>query len=212
MRRLVLVMAAVLVVPLVRANTISTYAGGTDVTLGSYAYGQAVTTPSDGPWDHVVFAFLGSVYTPDGLPWVGPVPVVPPYGTLFLFSQEYLGAPMDLGGGPGLIAASSNRTADGWVFDEALILLPSTVYYFYGNELLGGAGGLGDGPGVGFSDPPGGYISGCNEFYPEPRECPFGGPGGSINYRLSGTAIPEPSALWLLASGIGLLAIRRRCS
>jgi hypothetical protein len=73
-----------------------------------------------------------------------------------------------------------------YVFPAALVLDSGTQYFIYENV---------ESPGSGGNTIAGGnsYFSGGGDFMPE---------GRALNFALSGTAVPKPSSLIVLASGV----------
>jgi hypothetical protein len=195
-------MAVALTLPVADAGVISTVTAGEDVALGDYAYGQAVTTPAGGPWHSVVFAFLGARIDTGGGTFIAP-PVLVPMGTLYMLSQEYGGAPADLGPlTPGFLGSANQLTAEGWAFDGSLAILPVTTYYFYSDSTLHGVG-------IHVFGGPGGYWTATGGPQCDGAvDCSFE-PTYETNYQLT-TAIPEPSMMWFLAAGMAVLGAWRR--
>ena len=203
MRSYVVAMAAALFLPAADAGVISTFTSGTDIALGGYSYGRAVTTPAGGPWNGVVFAFLGpSVDLGGGVYFQ---PVVAPVGTLYLLSQEFGGLPTELSPStPGFLGSSSSLTGDGWVFEESLTILPSTTYYFYNDSIMRG-------PGIDLFGAQGGYWTAFGgQTCDDTLDCVFA-PTFASNFRLS-AAIPEPWTASLMLPGMAILGVLGRRS
>ena len=160
---------------------------------GAYFPGNSFTTPSGGPWDHISFSWL-----------VGSAPRA--FGSLFLFSEPYLGSPQVLITGvppPSLMAESVSTAGGVYSFAPRVTLQPGTEYFVYADAV----GTVSFGP----ANPgEGGYAawvqSGVNARYDAT--------GLIHGYRLSGelTAVPEPSSVFsaiamILASAF---VLRRR--
>jgi hypothetical protein len=184
----------------VSAGTISEFGGGTATFLNEYHFGQMVTTPADGPWYNITFCFaftgLSGFTSCTGVS--GGQFFYP--GTLYLLSQQYLGLPSDLASAPGLLATSIGTSQSAWIFSSSVVLQPDTTYYFYE-----------DGTWAGGVSIPGGPIG------PFPTYMTQGWPNlntpfqttESMDFRLTGDLIPEPSPLTLLALGLLALLIAR---
>ena len=144
--------------------------------------GQSVTTPGGGPWSNLVFN------------WFGPGLSEEAAGTLYLLSQPYLGSPAALSNAvPGFIAAAG-AVGDAYTFAPSVTLDPLTTYFFFNSQVLT-ISGNGDtyAGGNGY-----GAFSAAGSFFSSPAE--------DINFRLQGTAIPEPSSVVLLISAVGISA------
>ena len=90
----------------------------------SFVPGQSLTTPSGGPWSNITFNFISTA----GLPTAA--------GSLYLLTQEFLGAPNQLSTSlPGFVATS--QSAGGlYTFDPSLTIVGSTLYFVYANTSL----------------------------------------------------------------------------
>jgi len=178
-------LVAVLVSSQASASVIVKNTAGTLLILPAMI-GESFTMPSPGgPWDDITFNFFSDV------PATTPVSL----GTAYLLNQEYLGTPADLSfSTPGLLGASTGVTGGMYVFPTALVLDSGTQYFVYENV---------ESPGSGGNIIAGGnsYFSGGGDFMPE---------GPALNFALSGTAVPEPSSLIVLASSLSGFGFLRR--
>jgi len=178
---------------------------------GFSAFGQSITTPTGGPWDHITFNFYeywpvpGQAYASGGL---------------YLLDTEYAeGAlPADLDTTtPGYLAHTSTIVADPaeggfqWSFDPSVTLSPNTQYWFYMNS----SSSEPDHHNLYFtstgSSAPSDYAGGQQYYAWLPG---YGAATTSdMTFQLEGlpVVIPEPSTCALLAFGlVSLVAFRRR--
>jgi hypothetical protein len=167
-------------------DIISAFTGSGPPSLNVYHFGQMIETPAGGPWRNITFDFFSSEFFE-----FDP-------GRLFLLSQEYLGLATGLAFAPGLIAISVGTSPSAWIFDRFLVLQPNTSYYFYD-----------DGATAGFppGDPTGPFPGYMTLGFPN-LNTPFERVG-TLNYRLSGDPIPEPSSYSLLAIALAMLFLVR---
>ncbi len=155
-------------------------------------FGQAVTTPTGGPWNNIKFSFDNLTGTGDAN--FGDYAA----GDLFILTSSYLGTPAGLSNAtPGFVAMSTGISGGMWTFASTVVLNPNTTYYFM----------MGDRPSPtttslyvkANSDPPGyAYSIGDNNNYLSPTN-------NDLNYRLLGDVAPEPASL-IIWSMIGLCA------
>lgn len=171
------------------AVTISQFVGGPSFGLANSYYGHAATTmAAGGPWDNVTFNFFSNV------PATTPVA----YGDLFLLNQEYLGTPAALNSStPGFIAQSQGIVDGKWAFPAGIQLQGNTRYFFYTNS---GASVPVTGDDVLISD---------KMYYAPNANAPFYNGGTAMNFRVEGTPVPEPSAVFLLGF-VALALVKRR--
>jgi hypothetical protein len=173
-------LAALLFILPVCAETISAYQAGPNT--GIAFPGQSVTIASTGgPWDNIVFNFYSdaSATTPTA------------FGTVFLLSQEYLGAPDDLSSSTVGYIAQAAASGGLYKFASGVTLQPGTQYFFYVN-----AEGLTSGNVTGSYS--GGILyyanGGAQNFQPASLE--------DENFLLTGSPVPEPNSIVLLVSGL----------
>lgn len=166
--------------------------GGSSGALGYF--GESVTTPIGGPFDHITFNYFSDV------PATTPLAA----GDLFILTQAYSGTPNNLSSStPGFLAESTGISGGIYQFATSLTLQSSTQYFFYVDTPVAATFGN-----------PGGYAGGI--WYLSTNGLSSYGPinSGDVNFRLSGTAVgaavPEPSsALSALGGAVGLLAYAR---
>jgi hypothetical protein len=159
----------------------------------TFALGQSLTTPAGGPWNNLAFNWFNTGGPPNpGVP--GPIAV----GTLFLLSQEYLGAPAALGPATaGYIAQSQSIASGMYHFQDNVTIQPNTTYFFYTNQTVPNNSGDGNViPGTAYANQGAGgnYVR----------------LAGAIDarFRLQGDVVPEPVAL--AAVGWIAMALARR--
>jgi hypothetical protein len=177
------------------ADTLAQNVGTTGTNSADLFAGQSVTTGSGGPWDHIVFTFMG----PSGNI---------ANGHLFILSDAYAGTASSLSSSTtGFLAESNGISSNGWVFDPTFSLVPNTQYFFYSDFDFAPNT-------VSFS---GDQYAGGNLFLESDS---FGFTHFSplvsqdFDFRLTGTlvaptAVPEPRSLVLLIIPLcGLLAVK----
>jgi len=180
----------------VHGSTIEEYVGG-NAAIGGFTFlAQPFLTPDGGPWDHVTFSFLdlteqGHIAVAAGAAYLFSSPV--------LYKSPFTGTPLDLKSTNDL--ATSTEVSDGrYVFRPSFTLLPNTLYFLYTDQDL-----------ISFPND-GGVELGPNGFrYEASLFSQFEPADGATNFRLSGdvvNAIPEPSAISLIAIGIVLGILR----
>lgn len=150
------------------------------VNLGSGAagfYGESFVTPAPSNFDNIVFTFLtgggGNFAT----------------GTGFLLSSEYLGAPTSLSNATPGFLGQATAAGNLYTFATGLTLAPATTYYFYVNTALAANAIVG-----------GNVYAGRQFYYSDASGNNFAGQGVAADFRVTGTVVPEPSAIVLLLS------------
>jgi hypothetical protein len=182
-----LALASFLPVLPVSAQTITEFTAGTNAT--TFIPGQQLTTPGGGPWNNIRFN------------WFAPDFVTPTAsGTLYLLSQEYLGAPANLGTATGLIAASTGIVGGVYQFSSSVTLQPTTPYWFYTDvEVAISGAALLQVPGTTL------YAGDSGNFVVLT--------GQTLNHRLAVAAAagaPEPGTVALLGAGLGVVGLVMR--
>jgi len=179
---------------------------------GASAFGQSITTPTGGPWDHITFNFYesfpndGQAYASEGL---------------YLLDTEYTeGGALPANLSPtttGYIAHTSTIVADPveggvqWSFDPSVTLSPNTQYWLYMNSSSKKSDT--DVHILYFTAPTtsSAEYTGGQQYY---AHLPGYGAATSADmaFQLEGQpVIPEPSTCALLAFGlVSLVALRRR--
>lgn len=158
------------------------------VGLTQFYVGQSFTTSSGNGWKDISLNF----YYP-----AGNTPVS--FGTGYIFSAAYAGSPAGLGSTHALGVA--NSAAGHWTFAPSIILQPLTKYYFYSdtpaNILLK----------LSFNS----AYSGGEMFSSGSSTATFvGGNQFDLNFTVTGTPVPEPTAWTLLITGFALAGTRLR--
>jgi hypothetical protein len=157
-------------------------------TGGTGFYGENFITPGSSSFNNIAFTFL----TTGGANFAT--------GTGFLLSLEYLGTPANLSNStPGFLgqaAASGNF----YTFASGLTLAPSTTYYFYENASIASGTIFG-----------GNSYAGHQFYFSSASGNNFAVQGAPLNFRVTGSAVPEPStnALLLSVGLAGLFLVRR---
>lgn len=155
--------------------------------------GQSFLTPNDGTPDLMTaFTWLDINDAPMGA------------GSLYLYSQEYLGAPTGLAGGTGLMATSNTYLGGAYSFGAGVVINPNVTYWVYTSSSQQVGLSIGD------AFPGGGYYSASGSgvnFAP-------GFADTDATFAVTASAIPEPStyAAFVGALALGLAAWRRRGS
>lgn len=156
---------------------------GTQI-LDEFYWGQSFTTIAGPGWTNITFNFYGP----------GGVPVAT--GTGYLFAAPYAGTAGDLASGGALAAGSSNGSV--WSFAPGFKMAGATTYYFYGDTPMTVTG-----VNVGYAG---------NYFLTSRPTWTFRRTSSSINFTLTGAAVPEPASWAVMIAGFGMIgaAARRR--
>ena len=167
------------------AVTILQFSGGTIASSGEF--GLQLTTPAGGPWDAITFSFFSDSTDT----------TASAAGTAYIFSSQYSGTPGGLSSAGALATGAASSGA--YVFSPSFTLQSSTTYYLYEDTSI-----------TVDENQSGGAFFGSGGS--TPFATTFKGP---LNFRLSGSTVPEPASLSLLLTGIGfgslgVLACRRR--
>lgn len=160
------------------------------------APGQSVTIGGSGAFNNLVFNFNANGTL---------APIAP--GTLYLFSQEYLGTPAALSAStPGFIASAVGNN-NLYTFASTVSVQTSTQYFFYANTTATFA-----------ADSNNPYTGGIMYFAPGSSSAFQTASTFDAAFRLQGTAVvasaPEPSTLPLVGMGLisvlGVVGVARR--
>jgi|ERR1700682_5637138 len=176
--------------PAARAVTIDENTTGPSAGTGVDFWGESFITPAGSSFNNIVFTFLaGGPGTNSNFAT----------GTGFLTSVEYTGTPAGLGSAAGLLgqaAASGNL----YTFASGITLAPLTTYYFYENASVPANTMFG-----------GNVYAGHQLYVSSGSGSNFGGGGSPLNFRVTGSPVPEPSTTALLLSaGLAGLFVARR--
>ena len=178
----------------VSADVIASYGLGTEPRSNGQVPGQAVTTPSGGPWANIEFSWLRN---DNGNPFAE--------GSLYLLSISYAGLPANLGPStPGLIGigtVSGGGVGTSYTFDPSVLLQSNTQYFLYSNIRPGG-------PNTYNFDDSGTYAGGSR--YGSPAGLGnFTAVGGTASFILEGTQVPETTTTVSLGVALaGLVGAR----
>jgi len=173
------------------ASVITSNTGGS--SLGAFTfYGQSFTTPSGPSYNNISFNFFGFNFF---------VPPPPPTaaGMLYLFTSAYTGTPLGLSGAAA-IAHSTSISSGMYFFDPSVTLLPSTQYFVYADTAFNVMGGN---TVVGQTSYFTGSSSSSANFIVD-----FS--GHSVDFQVSGSAVPEPASFALVVPVIAVLILFRR--
>jgi len=182
----------------VAENTLGTYSQN---LTSSFYVGQSFTTANDGTAD-----LLGTIYllTSGGS--------ASGSGTLYLFSSAYPGTASNLSTTTTNLLGSAiwNSSSNFWDLSAANITLNAGAqYFFYVAPTADLNFGFGSTNG---SDAVDLYAGGEYYVSPPPSDNPFFSQPSDLDFRVTGTAVPEPSTyaavLGVMALGIGLLKRR----
>jgi hypothetical protein len=173
--------------PVARAVTVDQNTAGPS-TGGIGFYGENFITPASSSFNNITFTFL----TTGGTNFAT--------GTGFLLSSEYLGPPANLSSSTSGFLGQATASGNVYTFTASITLAPSTTYYFYENTSINS--------GVIFG---GNVYAGHVFYYSDTSGNNFQNEGAPLNFRVSGTAVPEPSisALLLSVGFAGLFFVRR---
>jgi hypothetical protein len=195
---LVLMLASLMACGAANADTIATYADGTQASNGSmssdtYTFfrGQSFTTYDDGTDD-----YLTGIYLLAGTDHHGT-------GTLYLFTSAYSGTAESLSSATTnlLGTATWNSSSSVWDFSSSSIVLTAgTKYYFYYVP-------TGDASYWYGSD-----YSGGEYYLSMSSSSSFSATGLDMNFVVTGTAVPEPAAVAGFAglAALGFATLKRR--
>lgn len=167
------------------AGVIVENTAGTISTLEAAFVGESFIMPaSGGPWDDITFNFFSNV------------PATTPFatGTAFLLDQVYSGTPSGLSSAtPGFVGASTGISGGMYDFSTTLTLDPGVTYFVYENVEIP-IGGITGGNTISGGQAFGATGGASSDFVTQ---------GGlASNFAVSGTAVPEPSALLVFVSGL----------
>ena len=173
--------------PAARAATVDQNTAGPS-TGGIGFYGENFITPASSSFNNIAFTFL----TTGGANFAT--------GTGFLLSSEYLGTPANLSSSTPGFLGQATASGNVYTFTASITLAPSTTYYFYENTSINS--------GVIFG---GNVYAGHVFYYSDTSGNNFQNEGAPLNFRVTGTAVPEPStsALFLIAGLAGLFFASR---
>ncbi len=161
----------------------------TGVNGGTFFVGQSVTTPGAGPWNELAFNWFDL----NGAATAG--------GTLFVYDQAFAGNPGALSAAaPGFIGQSANIVAGVWHFAPSVVLQANTQYFFYSSVALTVSGS--GGPATAYPGGSGYFSNGTEAFFTDPSD--------DANFRLTGTAVPEPATGLLVLTGLAAARLARR--
>jgi hypothetical protein len=185
-----LLAAAVLLCSSFSASAIVIDENTAGLSTSTFFPGNSLTTPNGPGWNSIEFNWFSDA--------PGTIPTA--FGTLFILTTEYLGAPVGLSAAtPGYLAQSLTLSAGKYILDPSVVLESDTHYFFYANA---------EGLLSGNSD-----VPGENLYFAFSANSNFVSNSADANYRLTGeaVAVPVPSTLALLGIGIvGLLRYNRR--
>jgi len=173
-----------------RADVITAITGGL-ASIGSYALGESLTTPTGGPWSDLTFNF----YDASGNPYANNTI------TVYLLSAAYSGTAAALSSSTtGYVDSTSTVSGTAWVFNPATTIQAGTKYWVYMSAAPTTP--------LKYSVPD--PYSGGQMYYAHPN---YSSLSAGLNFQLQGAVgadTPEPSTLLLSASALGLLVFRRR--
>ena len=173
-----------------RADTVAQYTGGAVTNISGGYVGQSFTNVSLVPESHIVFNFFTDV------------PAATPYalGTGFLLSQQYTGTPANLSSTTPGFLGEAIASGGFYTFAPNLTLAPGTQYFFYETADIPSRAMSGGGiTYTGGQD----YFSSSftSDYMPENPV--------SNNFRVTGTAVPEPATWVLFALGVIVFVSKR---
>ena len=174
--------------PAARAVTVDQNTAGPSAGTNADFWGESFITPASSSFNNIAFTFL----TSGGANFAS--------GTGFLLGTEYLGTPAGLSAAtPGFL---DQATASGnlYTFTASITLAPATTYYFYENVSVPANTMFG-----------GNAYAGHQLYVSSASGSNFSGGGAPLNFRVTGSPVPEPSTSALLFSAglAGFFFVRR---
>lgn len=176
--------------PAARAATVDENTAGPSAGSNADFWGENFITPASSSFNNIAFTFLTDF--PNNTNFAS--------GTGFLLSVEYLGTPANLSASTPGFLDQAIASGNFYTFTPSITLAPATTYYFYENVSIA--------PNTIF----GGNVYAGHQFYVSSASgSNFSGGGQPLNFRVTGSQVPEPStsALLLSAALAGLFVVRR---
>jgi len=166
--------------------------------------GQSITTPGIGQFSNVTFNLFANTIKNNTFVQGNPYAE----GSLFLLTEQFSGPANQLSSSTsGFLASTANVVPDGagfeWAFAADLVLEPSTEYFFYSATPQTSPFGISFSTGAD-------SFSGGNLFSASTDGGFSPDFAADHHFQLAGTAIPEPSSLFVIVVAAGLHALRRK--